>query len=382
MNVGLRGLSMSIGPRGSSLNVGPRGIHANVGIPGTGLSVRERLDSASRGQTAAMNVDGLSVAFMLNDDGTVDIVGEDGRHLPPRVVKLARVQHGERLRHWLEENCEHWNKGIEALLSIHLATPSPDRVPPDASRRPFADPMPTPTPPRPMTLLARIFKSKRIQIDDLNSQDEHRFKTELTAWAAKRDSHDAVESERVSMFELERSLPPGLVQDYLSEVLARIEWPRETTVSLQVDDSATRVMIDVDLPEIQDMPQESATVAVRGVRLNIRDRPAVQRRKEYMTHVHAVLFRVVGEVFAAMPRIVHVVASGFSQRASRATGEVADDYLLSVRVRRDQWSMLNFANLPAIDVTEAMGNWELVRDMTSTGVFRPVEPFSDFQTGA
>jgi hypothetical protein len=241
--------------------------------------------------------------------------------------------------------------------------------------------MPTRTPPRRITLLARILKSKRIQIENQNVEDERRFKTELEAWTAKRDAHDRAEIERVKMFEVDCPLTPDQVQDYLSEVLARIDWPRETTVSLEVDDSATRVMIDVDLPEIEDMPEKSATVAARGIKLNIRERSAVQRRKEYMTHVHGVLFRMVGEVFAAMPRVVEVVASGFSQRAARATGHVGDEYLLSVRVRRDQWMALNFANLSLLDVTEALGNWEIMRDMTATGVFRPIEPFSGFQTG-
>lgn len=381
MNVGLRGLSMSVGPRGASVNAGPRGLHANVGLPGTGLSVRGRLGGSARGRTAALDLNGLPVAFRLQDDGTVDIVGEDGGDLPPRAVKLAREQHGERLRGWLEEKCEHWNKGIEALLGIHLATPRPDRMPADAACRPFAEPMPTRTPPRRITLLAWILKSKRMQIENQNAEDERRFKTELAAWTTKRDTHDRAEVERVKMFEVDSPLTPDQVQDYLSEVLARIEWPR-TTVSLEVDDSATRVMIDVDLPEIEDMPEQSATVAARGIKLNIRDRSAAQRRKEYMTHVHEVLFRIVGEAFAAMPRVVQVVASGFSQRAARATGQVADEYLLSVRVRRDQWMALNFANLSLLDVTEALGNWEIMRDMTATGVFRPIEPFSGFQTGA
>jgi hypothetical protein len=50
LNVSKSGLSTTIGPRGATVSVGPRGVYGNVGIPGTGLSVRERLDG---GRSAA-----------------------------------------------------------------------------------------------------------------------------------------------------------------------------------------------------------------------------------------------------------------------------------------------------------------------------------------
>lgn len=43
-NIGKRGVSATIGPHGASVNVGPRGTYGNLGIPGSGLSVRRRLD--------------------------------------------------------------------------------------------------------------------------------------------------------------------------------------------------------------------------------------------------------------------------------------------------------------------------------------------------
>jgi len=382
MNVGLRSLSLSLGPRGANVNVRPRGLQTNVGIPGTGLAFRKHLGTGTLAQRATreLSVDGLAVAFNLHDDGTLEIVRADGAPLPPRAIKRAREQQAERLHVWLEEMCEQWNKGIEDLLGIHLGTPRPDRRPADATCLAYSEAMPTRTRPLRVTLLARLLMKRR-QIEAFNAEAERRFEAEVAAWTERRQAHDRSEAERIKMFDVDHPLTSEQVQLYLSDVLGRIAWPRETMVSLQVDDSSTGVLIDVDLPEIEDMPEKAATVAARGLKLNIRDRSPVQRRKEYMTHVHGVLFRVIGEVFAAMPRVKQVVASGFSQRAVPETGHGADEYLVSVRVLREEWMTLNFANLSALETPAVLGAFDIRRDMTGTGVFRPIEPFSTLRIG-
>ena len=45
VNIGKSGVSATIGPRGASINIGGKGVHANAGIPGTGLSVRKKLNA-------------------------------------------------------------------------------------------------------------------------------------------------------------------------------------------------------------------------------------------------------------------------------------------------------------------------------------------------
>lgn len=95
-----------------------------------------------------------------------------------------------------------------------------------------------------------------------------------------------------------------------------------------------------------------------------------------MQHVHGIGFRIIGEAFAVLPKAKQVVLSAFSQRPNKATGAVGDEYLYSVRVKRGDWSMINFANLAELDVIAALERFELRRDMTKTGVFRPVEPIA------
>ena len=101
----------------------------------------------------------------------------------------------------------------------------------------------------------------------------------------------------------------------------------------------------------------------------------VQARKRYMAHVHGVGFRIIGETFAALPVVQRITLSGFSQRHDPATGQLCDDYLYSVKVGREAWSEINFEMLPMIDVVEALAQFDLRRNMSKTGVFKPIEPF-------
>lgn len=47
-----------------------------------------------------------------------------------------------------------------------------------------------------------------------------------------------------------------------------------------------------------------------------------------------------------------------------------------LRVHRDQWNDINFFALADIDPVEAIGGFEIRRNMTKTGIFKTIEPFS------
>jgi hypothetical protein len=100
-------------------------------------------------------------------------------------------------------------------------------------------------------------------------------------------------------------------------------------------------------------------------------------QKLYMAHIHGVAFRIIGETFAALPLANAVVLSGYSQRSNKATGRVGDEYLLSVRVTRGEWMKIAFDQLAHIDVVASLEQFELRRQMSKTGIFKPIEPFSN-----
>jgi hypothetical protein len=166
-----------------------------------------------------------------------------------------------------------------------------------------------------------------------------------------------------------------LMGTILSKAFETIEWPRETLVSFDVVDNGKTALLDVDLPEIEDMPTQEASVNKRELKLTIKERTQTRKQIDYMTHIHAIGFRFIGDVFAHLPSVSTVVFSGYSQRVSKKTGNIEDEYLYSVRVPRETWEQINFDNLEAVDVVESLGGFDLRRKVTKSGVFSPIEPF-------
>lgn len=379
MNASTRGFGMSVGRRGASVSVGRRGVYGNVGIPGTGLSYRTRLDSSGR-TTSARRYSSASplpsqVRLSLQDDGRVELEDLEGNSLPPRVKKLALETQGPEIQAWLAEQCERWNQGIESILDLHLASPHPTQQVVFVPEQ-FSLSKPTPTEPKPLGLLGRLFRSRREAIESENAARAESDRLALTEWGKARERHEAEQERRRKRIEVDRLSDPESMQDFLEEVLSRIAWPRETMLSLEVAPDGRAALLDVDLPEIEDMPTEQASVAARGLKLNIKTRSETQRRKEYMRHIHAIAFRLVAEAFTALPTVETVVCSGYSQRADKATGRIADEYLFSVRVRRAEWMRVDFDHLASVDLPVCLAEFDLRRRMTTTGVFTAIEPFA------
>jgi len=142
-----------------------------------------------------------------------------------------------------------------------------------------------------------------------------------------------------------------------------------------IADDGEKIFIDIDLPEIEDMPSKEVVISKNHLKLNIKNRSQTQIRKDYMVHIYGIGFIAAGIAFSSLPRVLTVVISAYSQRLNSATGNVSDEYLYSAIIHRDKWSAINFENLNQINLIESFSFFELKRNMTKTGVFKPIEPF-------
>jgi len=374
-NLSKRGVGISAGPRGLQMGVGPRGGHFSVGAPGTGLSFRKDAIKHRRRERNDDLSESTTVAVQLKSDGTVTIVDADGKPLPPKLVKVVRDNHGDELQAFLEQQCSELNAGAEAIARVHLSTPGPD----DPARyepRPFDVARPEPFVPESLGILGWLLPGRRSRIRAENEAGRQAWTDSLEQWEADRKRHEQDEARREVALEEGLRSDQEVMENVLEERLSSLAWPRETIVSFELHDEGRSAFLDVDLPEVEDMPDKTASVASRGLKVNIKNKSDTQVRKDYMHFIHAILFRVIGETFATLPELQEVVASGYSQRPDPATGNIRDDYLISTRATRTDWEAINFRNLEAVDVIDAFDQFELRRKMTKTGVFKPVEPLA------
>lgn len=377
-NISGSGSSWTIGPRGSSVSIGKRGTFLNTGIPGTGLSWRTRLSDptpspASDAAPARPQTVNVSLTCEVQDDGSITFVDAQGKPASDYLIELAKKQKRDALVSLIKQACDKVNSQVEALGGLHLDTPDSRQKPTFVAPR-FEVPQPLKPTPTPFGFWDKLLSSRKAKVEAANERASDVYAFDSKRWRQEKEAFDQAVSRRKLLVERLIYQSDDAMEIFLEESLHDIVWPRETTVSLEVHATGAGVLLDIDLPEIEDMPTRFATVPARGLKLSVKDLPPTKVKRLYAAHVHGVMFRMVGEAFAALPAVKSVTASGFSQRRDPATAQLRDDYLLSVRVERSAWELNDFKHLDALDVVEALARFDLRRDMTKAGLLKTVVP--------
>jgi len=371
-NISSSGSSWTLGPRGATVGIGKRGAFLNAGIAGTGLSSRSQLSAPARPVANANSTATVSMTCSIDNEGVLSFLDKAGNPMSEAVVELAKKQNKAAILGLIERKCTEINDQMEALGRLHLDTPDP-AFKPAAAAGEFDEPAPAPFVPSRSGLLARLVPGRVRRIEEANAVAQRDHQHAVQRWQeckaqfelARREHNDLV------LRQIYSELPA--MERYFEQRLLAIVWPRETLVSLQIDDHAT-LRLDVDLPEIEDMPSKLASVPSRGLKLSLKDMGVTKVQRLYANHVHGILFRLVGEAFAALPTVQTVLAAGYSQRRDPGTGQMNDDYLLSVTVGRAQWSAIDFMALDSVDVSEALARFDLRRDQLKSGALRAIKP--------
>jgi Protein of unknown function (DUF4236) len=376
MNISGGGISWNIGPRGASIGIGRRGTYLNTGIPGTGLYARQRIDySKNNDSTASSNKVKITLGVSVEDDGTVNFIDENGNVCPEKIISIAKKQHGDVIRALLQKKCHEINEQVEALGKIHLYTPSPNTLS-QYQIRTFDTPLPKKPSLQKPGFWARFFKSRQISIEKENQEKQNNYLRKLKNWEQEKQTFESAEHKRKDFIENKIYKEVDAMESFLEENLQSIIWPRETLISIEVLNDGKYIFLDVDLPEIEDMPTKIASVPSRGYKLTIKEMSQRQIQKLYMEYIHGTGFRIIGETFSSLPNAQQVTLSAYSQRPNKATGKIEDEYIYSVQVDRSLWSKINFDNLQYIDIIESLTQFNLKREMTKSGIFRAIQPYS------
>ena len=280
----------------------------------------------------------------------------------------------------LEENCEEFNNKIKTLLKIHLDTPAPDTeilytpipfsrdkpVPPDKSK--FIAPTPIPPAQLDQNILTKNIgflgklrdeKNKRLmdeyelnvaqaerlqqELDNKLAEEQGVYNNQLAYWHEDKEAFEKEQEKLAKFVNIERLVNIEAMQDFLGEHLNSLAWPLETNISFEVDSGAEQIWVDIDLPEIEMMPTKVAKVNKVKLNLSISDLPKSLQQQNYINHVHSIGFRLLGEIFVALPSMKEIVISAYSQRINRKTGHVEDEYLYSAGFREKLGRGINFS---------------------------------------
>lgn len=379
INLSARGASLTVGPRGASINFGSRGTFLNTGIRGTGLYSRERLGrqaphaASFRSTVSEPPTQELSLA--LKSDGSLSIRDRSGTEITePSLTRIKRQCAGE-IHTFLKHSRDQVNRQVATLDRVHLGTPAPTDTP-IYKQEFFSEPAPARRSNVRLSLLDRIISSRREKVELENSKIEQEYQDDVRQWEAEKASFEDAERLRCAQLETGIYTNPESMTGYIEQQINAIDWPRETEVSTEISKDGHRVFLDVDVPELEEMPTQTASLPQRGLRLSFKEMSATQRRLLYTRYIHGAGFRLIGEALRSLPVAQQVVLSAYCQMMDPGTGRKQDKYVYSVRVERQSWGQIDFANLAAVDPTEALARFDLRRDMTKTGLLRPIEPFT------
>ena len=156
----------------------------------------------------------------------------------------------------------------------------------------------------------------------------------------------------------------------IEEWIGESEAPIAFEIQAEVLEDKGAIMIDLDLPEIEDMPQNTLSELADGT-VKIKKKTQKQQREDYKTCVFGLGEYVASHVFAIVPQAQKIVVSAYTQRRDEKTGEAEDTFIYSVIFERGSFTKDYQARDP----------YDFCSDLTSrfyilaSGVMKKIAPF-------
>lgn len=119
----------------------------------------------------------------------------------------------------------------------------------------------------------------------------------------------------------------------IEEWLGESEAPIEFSIQTEVLEAKKAIMIDLDLPEIEDMPQNTLSELADGT-IKIKKKTKKQQYEDYRTCVFGLGEYVASHVFAVVPQAEKIIVSAYTQRRDEKTGDLLDVFIYSVIFER------------------------------------------------
>ena len=427
VNFSKSGASLSLGGHGHSVNFGGRGRGTTVtaGIPGTGLSYRSKVGgNQSRSNAATYHSSSAprssvqlpsQVTIRMNDRGQLIIEDPNGveitdkavirkiKALPQFQAQIAQLE--EQRKDRIDEMVKDAELENERFINISALTPAVEPleafeerfkglVPAKYEYQKFTVPEPTEEKIRGFLrqeaeenvkgFFLTINKAKRQYVDDRITE---RYSQAMSAWQEERKNFFARQEENRRVFEADaaeecskqkvflRELIDGddsAVSEVFDSWISSCELPIEIFVDYDWRQDEGSMLLDVDLPEIEDLP---STILVKTESGNLKEKKKTQTelRSEYARLVFGLAVFITANAFNVSPAVQKVLISGYTQRENKE-GAVSDDYIYSIKFTRDMFEQVDFSSVSPREFCLAA---EHRCNMTSTSLFKVIAPFDN-----
>lgn len=179
----------------------------------------------------------------------------------------------------------------------------------------------------------------------------------IAEWNTAKNLHESTQANRYqARLEEYHSTKRGIetqiksiskpISEQIHTAFDHIISPMDFSIDIEID--GNQVTIELDLPEIEDIPERIAVFSTSG-KLTIRDKNSKELQKDYATSVIGLAFYFAYRTFDFDMGVDRVTINGYTQRANKKTEEIQDDYVYSITFDRDRFSQMDLSQLDPIE---------------------------------
>ena len=414
LNLSGSGLSLSAGVRGASATFGKNGTYLNTGIPGTGLYKRTKISSNlnnRRGNSLSNNLSNslheINVNIKLDEKGSPILIIEDknGRLLNDESL-VRKIKKSDKYKKSVSDLIESRKNSIveETEKFINIFKYTPEIITENDVKielinlkfetyelkkykivKPNIETIKSDLEKIAKNNIIKIFfwKNKGLRKDYVEENLQKTFLEKTAEWenADKEfnetennikkikdkefyDDYIGVKNELENILIGDDKYIENKLENIISEIILPVEF------SLDYEYCEQNLKINLDLPEIEDMPTEKANILTSG-KISIKSKTQKELKQEYSQCVSGIAFFLAGTFYNISPKIENIFISGYTQRLNKVNGKVEDQYIYSIKFTRDIFSSLN---INAINSLDAFQNFENNLNVSSSFEFKTVKP--------
>ena len=174
------------------------------------------------------------------------------------------------------------------------------------------------------------------------------FDVDIKAWEKERnDFYDSLRQSMQNLIDGDKNY----VIAAISSLFPDDELPMEYFVDFTYEEKKGRVMVDLDLPEIEDLPDKKIILTPTGKK-SIRLKGQTDLRSDYANCVLGLAMYVAYSIFNISLKVEDIEISAYTQRKEANSAIATDQYIFIVNFTRDLFSKIDFSRLSSLQVMD------------------------------
>lgn len=160
--------------------------------------------------------------------------------------------------------------------------------------------------------------------------------------ALEKENNEKYQQEFINNKEYLEGIISGNEQFICNDIdlwFSELEMPLECNINYDYFKEKKLLLLDLDLPEIEDFPNQKAVQLASG-NMKLQNKSQTELYNDYKSYVFGLAIFLVGHIFNISPNINNIIISGYTQRRDKK-GIINDVYVYSIKFDREKLGQHN-----------------------------------------